>query len=127
MTLRFVEMLNTDGPGFKNIIIRPRPGGDITYAKASYKSIHGQIATHWTIEGNTFRLDVTIPANTVATIYVPAKDVSLVTESGGPAKKSNGLKFLRMENGSAVFAAGSGRYQFAAKPPNRVMFPSTLY
>jgi alpha-L-rhamnosidase len=57
-------------------------------------------------------MDVTTPPNSTATIYVPAKDTASVTESGKPATKAVGLKFLRMENNAAVYAVGSGNYQF---------------
>lgn len=107
-----VAGIDTDGPAYKKIIIRPELGGGLTYVKANYKSIYGEIATHWKIDGDTLKLDVTIPANTTATIYVPAKSASSVTEGGKEAGKSTGLKFLRMEKGKAVFAAGSGQYKF---------------
>jgi alpha-L-rhamnosidase len=57
-------------------------------------------------------MDVTIPPNTTATIFVPAKDAASVTESGKPAGDAEGVKFLRMENNTAVYAVGSGNYQF---------------
>ena len=49
-----------------------------------------------------------------ATVYVPAKDVALVTEGNHPAAQAEGIQFLRMEAGSAVFAVGSGTYTFRA-------------
>jgi hypothetical protein len=57
-------------------------------------------------------MDVTIPANTTATVFVPAKDAAGVTESGKPAGEVEGVKFLRMESNAAVYAVGSGTYQF---------------
>jgi len=57
-------------------------------------------------------MDVTIPVNTTATVYVPAKDATGVTESGKPAAKAEGVIFLRMENSAAVYAVGSGTYRF---------------
>lgn len=57
--------------GFKNIEIRPNPVGDIKDAAASYHSIHGIIAVKWKKENGVFDMDVTIPANTTATIYFP--------------------------------------------------------
>jgi alpha-L-rhamnosidase len=57
-------------------------------------------------------MDVTIPPNTTATIHVPAKDAAAVTESGTPAATAAGVKFLRMENGAALYEVGSGTYQF---------------
>ena len=57
-------------------------------------------------------MDITIPANTTATVYIPAKDAAGVTESEKPVSKVKGVQFLRMENNAAVYAIGSGTYQF---------------
>ncbi|MHC4574462.1 MAG: glycoside hydrolase family 78 protein [Planctomycetota bacterium] len=101
-------------PGYKHFIVRPRPGPGFTSAKGEYKSIHGNIAVHWVLDG-AFKMHVTIPANTTAMLYVPAKSSDSVTEGGRPAAKAEGLRFLRMEDASAVFAADSGRYKFVSK------------
>jgi len=111
-----VAGIDTDGPGYKQIIIRPMPGG-ITSAKASYDSINGKIVSDWKLEDGTFKLDVTIPANTTATVYVPAKSAKSVTESGRSANSAEGVKFLRIKQGKAVFAVGSGYYKFKSKMP----------
>ena len=84
----------------------------LTWAKGYYDSNHGRIVSNWKREGDKLSMDVTIPGNTTATVYVPAKDAAVVTESGKPAAKSDGVKFLRMENNAAVYAVGSGIYQF---------------
>ncbi len=110
-----VAGIDMDEPGYKRIRIEPRPGGGLSYVKASYKSIHGNIVSEWTVRGGKFRLDVEIPANTAATVYVPAKDVESVTESGLPATKAEAVQFLRMEDGRAVFNVGSGLYRFVSK------------
>jgi len=111
-----VAGIDTDNPGFKKIIIRPQPG-EITSAKASYDSINGEIATDWVQKGGTFRLDVTIPTNTTATVYVPADDVEAVTESGEKIADAEAVEFLRIVNDCAVFAVGSGQYRFESKLP----------
>jgi len=56
---------------------------------------------------------VTIPANTTATIAVPAPGRGAVTESGRPAAVAEGLQFRGMREGCAEFEAGSGEYHFA--------------
>ena len=109
-----VAGIETNGPGYRRIIIRPRPGGTLTYAKASYRSINGEIVSAWRLDGARLEMDVTIPANTTATIHVPAKDAAGVTEGGKPAAGAEGLEFLRMEEGAAVYRAGSGTYRFEA-------------
>jgi alpha-L-rhamnosidase len=65
-------------------------------------------------------MEVTIPPNTTATVYVPAKEAEAVTESGSVIDKAKGVKFLRMENNAAVYAVGSGTYQFQFSLPETI-------
>ena len=102
------------GPGFKKIIIQPQPAGDLTWARAGYDSICGKITSDWKRAGGKFTLNVTIPANTTATVFIPAASAETVTEGGKPAAQSDGVKFLRMENDRAVFEIESGTYTFGA-------------
>jgi alpha-L-rhamnosidase len=99
-------------PGFKNVILRPAVVGDIAWVKAIHDGPYGCIACNWQREGDQLTLCVVIPANTTATVHVPAKAETGVTESGGPAAKAPGVKFLRMENNAAVYEVGSGSYRF---------------
>ncbi len=99
-------------PGFKKIVIKPSIVGDVTWVKAHHDSIHGRITSNWRRDGNNLTMDVSIPANTTATIHVPAKDAEAVSESGKPAVQAAGVKLLRKESGSAVWEAGSGDYRF---------------
>jgi alpha-L-rhamnosidase len=105
---------NESGPGFKKIIIKPAIVGDLTWVKCGYDSIHGRIVSNWKRDGDKLTMDVTIPANTTATVYVPTRDQASVTESGLPAARAKGVKFLRLENGAAVFEVGAGTYRFGA-------------
>ncbi len=59
-------------------------------------------------------LEVTIPANTSATVHVPAVAAASVTEGGKPAADADGVEFLRMENGAALYDVGSGTYRFVS-------------
>ena len=110
--------IQSNAPGYKRIRIQPVIREGLTWAKTSYDSICGKISTDWKLDGSKLTLDVTIPANTTATVFVPAKDASAVTESGKPVTKAEGVKFLRMENGAAVYAVGSGDYQFQSLLPS---------
>jgi hypothetical protein len=119
--------------GFKKIIIKPwvpalsgveRVGAPpslgsfgvagLTWVKAHYDSLYGRIVSNWELEAGNLTIDVTIPINTTATVYVPAKDAAGVTESGKPAAQAKSVKFLRMENNAAVYEVGSGTYRFQA-------------
>ena len=107
--------LDPDQPGYKHIVMCPRPGGGLTYARAELKSMYGMIRSSWTQEKGVFDWHITIPANTTATVYIPAEDVSYVTESGQPVKNSDGVTFLRTENGFTVFRVMSGSYFFSSR------------
>jgi hypothetical protein len=100
------------GPGFKKILLRPQPVGDLAWVHASYDSIHGMIVSDWKREGGKFILKTTIPANTTATLFLPCRPAAKVLESGIPAGTSPEVKFLRWENDRAVYGLGSGTYVF---------------
>lgn len=99
-------------PGYKHILMHPRPGGAMTYAKTSYESIHGMINSDWKLESGKFTYKITVPANTTATVWIPTKDAVSIRESGNTIEKTNGVVLLRMEDGCAVYEVGSGTYQF---------------
>jgi alpha-L-rhamnosidase len=98
--------------GFKQSIIKPALVGDLTWVKCHHDSPYGRIVSNWKREGDKLIMEVTIPDNTTATVYVPAKAEAGVTESGTPTMKAKGVQFLRMEHSAAVYAVGSGTYRF---------------
>ena len=115
-----VAGLDTDGPGFARITIRPvlaAAGTGLNSARGSYDSIRGSIVSQWNRDENGLRLNVTIPANTMATIFVPAQDAASVREGGQAIQHATGVKFLRQEPGYAVFEVGSGQYAFTVATP----------
>jgi alpha-L-rhamnosidase len=102
-------------PGFKHFILRPGIVKSVDWVKCSYQSPYGRIASNWKREGEKLTMEVTIPPNSTATVFVPAKDAASVTESGKPVGEAVGVKFLRMENHAAIYAVGSGNYQFQSQ------------
>ena len=122
---RILAGIDTDGPGFQQIIIRPHPptsGSNpeqkpIDWVKASYDSIHGRIVSNWRRPAARFELETTIPANATATVYLPATDAEGVTESGKPLAKVRGVTFLRREGDRVVLAVESGAYRFTSPLP----------
>ncbi len=99
-------------PGFKKIIIKPEAVGSLSWVKEDYDSVHGRINSEWHRQSGRFNLQVTIPANTTATVFIPADDPAGVTESGRSALRSEGVTLLRTESGMVVYQVGSGAYQF---------------
>ncbi len=106
------------GPSYKQIVIAPNPGGPLTSARTTYKSLRGEIASGWTIPtGGGLTLDATIPANTTAVVKVPAARAEDVTEGGNPLADTEGVRVVGVEDGRVVLEVGSGTYQFQAAAP----------
>jgi hypothetical protein len=89
---------------YSNIVIHPEPVGDVTSASATYESPYGKIVSDWKKEGDTFHLNVEIPANTSAVVYFPGSNIKGLTEND-KAFKSKTTK----DGGLTI---GSGRYRF---------------
>lgn len=99
-----------DAPGYKHFFIEPIPGGSLTFAKGTYKSIAGNIEVSWKKDQGIFNLEVTIPANTTATVTLPG--AGTITENGTDVKEVKGVKVLRAENNKTVLSVPSGKYNF---------------
>lgn len=106
--------IRPDAPGFKHVVIQPYTA-TLDWVKCEYESPYGLIRSDWSKKDGVLTMEVIIPPNTAATVYVPAKDEAGVTESGKPASKSDGVKFMRMEDGAAVYQVGAGCYTFEAR------------
>jgi alpha-L-rhamnosidase len=94
--------------------MRPRPGGDLTSAKAELRSIYGPIRSAWTLENGAFDWQITVPANATATVYVPAVGNATVREGDAPAEEATGVRLLLRERDVAVYEVGAGTYHFTA-------------
>ena len=101
-------------PGFKHILLRPQPVGDLQWVKASFNSPYGTIRSDWKIAGGKFKWKVTVPSNTTATVYVPTTDPASVTEGGRPVGTNAGDCCLHRTEAANVYEVESGEYEFFA-------------
>ena len=112
--------IRSDGVGYHKLLIAPQPGGTLTSARTSYRSIHGMIATDWRIADDRLTLNVAIPANTTATVILPTQDVTKVREGGKRLARAEGIKLAGLKEGRVAIEAGSGRYAFTIAGPIQV-------
>lgn len=98
-------------PGFKHFTIRPQPGGTLTWAKGSYKSINGLISSEWRNDKELFKLDVEIPVNTSATVILPANQNVPIKLNSKPLSVEMINREHNNENETAI-DLGSGKYSF---------------
>jgi alpha-L-rhamnosidase len=113
---RNVAGLNPDEPhpGYQSFTIRPRPTKAVSWCKASYDSIRGEIVSDWKMKGNEFSLRLIVPVNASATVFIPASSPDLVTESGRLASQAKGISVAGAEPDAAVFQVASGDYKFSS-------------
>lgn len=107
-------MRDEEHPGFKRFILRPRidPTGGMTYAEGHYDSRYGRIESGWKVAGDGVDYEFAVPANTSATLFLPASSADDVTESGLSLKKCKGVSSLVLEDGFVKLELGSGKYKF---------------
>ena len=103
-------------PGFKHFILQPTLDGAnrISYVKASYDSVYGEIKSAWEIDDDgRITYEAKVPANTTATLYLPveeADDVILVDNE--VIADCADVEYKGIEDGKAVIELGSGSYTF---------------
>lgn len=101
-----------DAPGYKHIKIKPQTGGALTHASASLQTYYGVIRSGWKIDGDNIQVDVEIPANTKATIWLPATDLEKITEKGKKLSSNKSLNIKGVDEGFFKIETGSGKYSF---------------
>src|SRR6187401_1156723 len=111
---RVVAGLDTydDAPGYKHIKIQPHIGGGLTNASASLQTYYGKASSGWKLESDKIIMDIEIPANTTATVFVPASNKEAITENGNAVSSSKDLQVTEMENGYVILKVNSGKYHF---------------
>ncbi len=105
------------GPGFKRFVLHPEIVGDLRFAKAEYDSIRGRIVSGWERHEGRLRLGITVPANTIAVVHLPARPSSVILEGGRRLEASKGIRLLSQEGDRAVLSVGSGTYEFTSEVP----------
>ncbi|MBN2507811.1 MAG: family 78 glycoside hydrolase catalytic domain [Verrucomicrobia bacterium] len=98
-------------PGFRHFLIRPRPGGGVAWMKASHQSIRGRIAWNWTRDSH-FDLALNVPANTTATVWLPANAPAAVREGRTPLLQARGVQLVETRPAAVVVRVGAGSYRF---------------
>jgi alpha-L-rhamnosidase len=100
--------------GYKHILIQPQPDKKLTYAKASFESSYGQIASGWEMKDGKMLVKVKVPANTTATIVLPMAQSDKVMENG--VSLATVFKSVKQDKNNVLIEAGSGEYSFEYLP-----------
>ena len=102
-------------PGFQHILMKPHLLKGLTFVNVWHRSPYGKIVSNWKITSDgTFRWHVRIPANSFATVEVPAAQASIVRLNGHKIGNKPWIQFVAYVNGRAIYAVESGDYRFTA-------------
>jgi alpha-L-rhamnosidase len=99
-------------PGYKHIIFKPQPAGDLTFAKYYNQTSCGEAGIFWKKADEKLAVQISVPVGCEATVYIPLMTGKQVTENGKPISDSNEIELLKDENGYRLLKVVSGTYQF---------------
>lgn len=99
-------------PGYQHILFQPQPGGGLTHARATLDSPHGLVTSAWELTEAGLRLNITVPANTHATVRLPAGSLSEVREGGQALAAAVGIRSIQIVGNIVIIEVSSGSYEF---------------
>jgi alpha-L-rhamnosidase len=101
-------------PGYKKLILQPHPTKKLNYARATFESSYGTIASGWERKDGKIIIRVSIPANTSATVMIPVDDAGRVTENGHQLNAADQTIKTEsdLEGKKLALTRGSGDYSF---------------
>ena len=98
--------VDPDKIAFKEFVIAPEVVEGLTSCTAEHESPYGVLSSRWTLKKGVFSLEIQVPVNTTATVYLPVKPGTQGLKSSVPEVKS--------DRKLAAFKVGSGHYSFKA-------------
>ena len=100
-------------PGFRKIEVRPVIDPRIMRGGGEYESVLGTISTQWEHDKGRFHLDLVVPPNATALVYLPATPTMSVMEGQQSADCHPDITGIRRTSENAIVEVGSGSYEFS--------------
>ncbi len=102
---------DSESVAYSNIIIAPKPVGNISWVNCSYDSPKGVIVSNWKIEANTFTQNIEVPRKVSAKVIIPEEYMDSSLELINLRKQ----KSIRIKVKDGAYKLKSGKYKFVAK------------
>jgi len=99
-------------PGYKHVLVQPRPGGGLASADARLETLYGETASGWAVADGKAAVTAIVPPNAHGTVRLPAASLAGVTEGRTPVATAPGVKSAAQEGDDVVVEVGSGSYRF---------------
>lgn len=102
-------------PGFRHIIFKPQPAGDLTFAKYYLQTSFGKAGIYWQKGTDDFTMDITVPVGCYATVHIPMSVQQKLEESGTAISASTHVQLVEEKDGYKIVNVQSGDYHFSVK------------
>ncbi|MFO7852924.1 MAG: family 78 glycoside hydrolase catalytic domain [Bacteroidota bacterium] len=112
---KVIAGIQPEGPGYREFVIKPGPGGGLSSAKGELQTYYGLIRSEWKIENQHFYTEIEIPVNTSAKVYLPASSIDDVTEGGRKIAIVETVDILEVKDDHVILMLGSGKYNFTVR------------
>jgi alpha-L-rhamnosidase len=111
---RTVAGLNDDPaePGYRHVIVRPRPGPGFNFAKATLMTPYGLASSGWRLENGRMTVTVRVPPNAHGTVVLPGARLESVREGATAVQAAAGVRSARQQGDDVTVEVGSGDYEF---------------
>jgi alpha-L-rhamnosidase len=80
---RTVGGLAPAAPGWRQIDIRPHPGGGLTFARARHRTPYGTVTCSWRLEEGEMTVEIEVPPNSTASVFLPGEQDSPIGVGAG--------------------------------------------
>jgi len=104
-----------NGPGMKHFILEPKIPVKVESAGTEFESPYGKVKSSWKQKDGVVTWDVSVPANSSATIIFPSIGLADVEESGEPLAKAEGIKTIAGLESSVQVSSGNYQFKFHRK------------
>jgi len=104
--------LDEKNPAFASFKVKPILLDSLGSGKAQIETIRGKVISSWERHPGLFTLNLEVPFNTTAIVYLSGNEKDEVKEGGLPVKKVAGIEYLGYKDGAHLIKVHSGNYQF---------------
>ena len=105
-----------ESPGFKRVIIDPRPVEGLTWAKATYDTIRGEVSSEWRRTDGGVKYSFEVPSNTAALVHVAVPEGFTLRENDLPGGTEQFWRVLELSDGMATLEMACGEYSLEVIP-----------
>ncbi|HEV7951217.1 MAG TPA: family 78 glycoside hydrolase catalytic domain, partial [Glaciihabitans sp.] len=71
---RVVAGISPLGAGYREILVKPRPGGGLTSASATHLTPYGTLSISWTVTAGVLAVELTVPTGSTARVELPGRE-----------------------------------------------------